>query len=98
MPSSFPLLLLRTLPTRLLPEPASSYLLLVFSGYLSKLPSLLYPMSVVLSHTQQPPFRSNLYPLLPHSKSILMFADSFDKCWKTSAHCYIKGYPQTYSL
>ena len=27
-----------------------------------------------------------------------VFVDSVDKCWKTSDNCYIKGYPQTYSL
>ena len=58
LPSSY--LLLVTLPFLSVP---------VFSGYLSKPPSLLYPMSVVPSHNRQPPFPSNLYLLLPRFKT-----------------------------
>ena len=48
------------------------------SVHLSKLPSLLYPMSVVLLHTRQYLSTVNLYLLLPASKleSISMLATS----------------------
>ena len=97
--SFFLLTLLLFLPTRSHLLSFSLLRVISVSVHLSKLPPLLHPMPVLVSRIQQSFSLDILILLLLVSELVLvsiMAPSSLiaNKCWKTSAHCYIKQYPQ----